>query len=63
MPVDSRTAKLVVSATEFRQLLALGERWQRACVKRANPVSLRKQNTTVVVRDYKEPLKTRAQQQ
>ena len=38
-PVDSRTAELVVLATEVRQLLALRERRQRTCVKRANQVS------------------------
>jgi hypothetical protein len=41
-PVDSRTAELVTFAIEIRQLLALGERRQRACVKRANQVSFEK---------------------
>jgi hypothetical protein len=41
-PVDSRTGELIVVATEPRQPLALGERRQRACVKRANPVSFEK---------------------
>jgi hypothetical protein len=34
-----RTSELILVAQEVRQLLALGERRQRACVKRANPVS------------------------
>ena len=42
MPVDSRTAELVAVALEVLQLLALGERRQRACVKRANQVSFEK---------------------
>jgi hypothetical protein len=37
-----RTGELVLLATEGRQLLALGERRQRACVKRANQVSFEK---------------------
>ena len=41
-PVDSRTAELVAIAIEIRQLLALGERRQRACIKRANQVSFEK---------------------
>ena len=41
-PVDSRTAELVAAALEPNQLLALGERRQRACVKRANQVSFEK---------------------
>ena len=41
-PVDSRTGKLVVAAPEPPQLLALGERRQRACIKRANQVSFEK---------------------
>ena len=41
-PVDSRTGELVFVAPEPRQLLALGERRQRACVKRANQVSFEK---------------------
>ena len=42
MPVDSRTRELVVVAREDRQLVALGERRQRACVERANQVSFEK---------------------
>jgi hypothetical protein len=37
-----RTGELVLTAIELRQLLALGERRQRACVKRANQVSFEK---------------------
>jgi hypothetical protein len=39
---DLRTGKLILVAPELFQLLALGERRQRACVKRANQVSFDK---------------------
>jgi hypothetical protein len=39
---DLHTGKLVAAAHETRQLLALGERRQRAYVKRANQVSFEK---------------------
>ena len=39
---DLRTGELVPTAVEGRQLLALGERRQRSCVKRANQVSFEK---------------------
>jgi hypothetical protein len=41
-PVDSRTAELIVAAIELRQRDTRCERRQRACVKRANPVSFEK---------------------
>jgi hypothetical protein len=37
-----RTGELVITALEPKQLLALGERRQRACVKRANQGSFEK---------------------
>jgi hypothetical protein len=48
-PVDLLTVELIVAAIEVRQLLALGERRQRACVKCANQVSFEKKNTTACV--------------
>jgi hypothetical protein len=41
-PVDSRTGEPILVAHELTQLLALGERRQRACVKRVNQVSFEK---------------------
>jgi hypothetical protein len=37
-----RTGELILATSENRQLLALGERRQRACVKRANQVRIEK---------------------
>jgi hypothetical protein len=43
---EIRTGELILVALEPDQLLALSERRQRACVTRANPVSLEKKNVT-----------------
>jgi hypothetical protein len=46
MYYDLHTGELVPTTVELRQLLALGERWQRACVKHTNQVGFEKKNTT-----------------